>query len=229
MKSHLFAAASISALLLGASACASTSAPDAGLDTTAAHEAVPAAQAGPAPIEVPPLGFAHRVLPNGLQVYTSRDTSTSNVTVQVWYRVGSKDDPAGRSGFAHLFEHLMFKSTENLPTETFDRLTEDVGGFNNASTWDDFTNYYEVVPANHLERLIFAEADRMGSLVVDADVFASERDVVKEEYRARVLSTPYGRFQRLHAPATQPVLVEETTVAYELQPDQPTNAQSPQL
>ena len=202
MKSRLFAAASISALLLGASACASTSAPDAGLDTTAAHEAVPAAQAGPAPIEVPPLGFAHRVLPNGLQVYTSRDTSTSNVTVQVWYRVGSKDDPAGRSGFAHLFEHLMFKSTENLPTETFDRLTEDVGGFNNASTWDDFTNYYEVVPANHLERLIFAEADRMGSLVVDADVFASERDVVKEEYRQSYQANPYSRFFGLFVPQT---------------------------
>ena len=177
MKSRLFAAASISALLLGVAACATTG------DTTMATPPIEAAAAAPQGIEVPPLGFAHRVLPNGLQVYTSRDASTSNVTVQVWYRVGSKDDPAGRSGFAHLFEHLMFKSTENLPTETFDRLTEDVGGFNNASTWDDFTNYYEVVPANHLERLIFAEADRMGSLVVDADVFASERDVVKEEYR----------------------------------------------
>ncbi|MBW8303885.1 MAG: insulinase family protein, partial [Brevundimonas sp.] len=104
--------------------------------------------------------------------------------------------------FAHLFEHLMFKSTENMPTETFDRLTEDVGGFNNASTWDDFTNYYEVVPANHLERLLFAEADRMGSLVVDADVFASERDVVKEEYRQSYLANPYNRFFGLFAPQT---------------------------
>ncbi|MGV8929211.1 MAG: M16 family metallopeptidase [Brevundimonas sp.] len=196
MKSRLFAAASITALMLGVTACATTG------DLTAATAPVPVDAATPQGITVPPLGFVHRALPNGLQVYTSRDASTSNVTVQVWYRVGSKDDPAGRSGFAHLFEHLMFKSTENLPTETFDRLTEDVGGFNNASTWDDFTNYYEVVPANHLERLIFAEADRMGSLVVDADVFASERDVVKEEYRQSYLANPYNRFFGLFAPQT---------------------------
>ncbi len=195
MKSRLFAAVSISALLLGLPAWANTG--------EVAGAAVPAETASmPQGIAVPPLGFAHRTLPNGLQIYTSRDTSTSNVTVQVWYRVGSKDDPAGRSGFAHLFEHLMFKSTENLPTETFDRLTEDVGGFNNASTWDDFTNYYEVVPANHLERLIFAEADRMGSLVVDADVFASERDVVKEEYRQSYQANPYSRFFGLLVPQT---------------------------
>ena len=196
MKSRLFAAASIAALMLGVTACATAG------DTMIATAPVQADAAAPQGIVVPPLGFEHRVLPNGLQVYTSRDASTSNVTVQVWYRVGSKDDPAGRSGFAHLFEHLMFKATKNLPTETFDRLTEDVGGFNNASTWDDFTNYYEVVPANHLERLIFAEADRMGSLVVDADVFASERDVVKEEYRQSYLANPYGRFFGLFVPQT---------------------------
>ena len=85
----------------------------------------------------------------------------SNVSVQVWYNVGSKDDPKGRSGFAHMFEHLMFKATRNLVSEQMDRLTEDVGGYNNASTDDDYTNYYEVVPANHLQRLLFAEADRM--------------------------------------------------------------------
>ena len=189
MKTRLIATAAVAALLAGAPAW------------TAAAQTAPARSAT-AGVEVPPLGFQRRVLANGLQVYTSRDASTSNVTVQVWYRVGSKDDPAGRSGFAHLFEHLMFKSTKNLPTETFDRLTEDVGGFNNASTYDDFTNYYEVVPANHLERLIFAEADRMGSLVVDADVFASERDVVKEEYRQSYLANPYNRFFGLFAPQT---------------------------
>ncbi|MGC8000486.1 M16 family metallopeptidase, partial [Salmonella enterica] len=85
----------------------------------------------------------------------------------VWYGVGSKDDPQGRSGFAHLFEHMMFKATRNLPAESIDRMTEDVGGFNNASTWDDFTNYYEVVPANHLERLLWVEAERLSALVVD--------------------------------------------------------------
>ncbi|MBY0423888.1 MAG: insulinase family protein, partial [Parvularculaceae bacterium] len=126
------------------------------------------------------------------------DPSTANVSVHVWYRVGSKDDPKGRSGFAHLFEHIMFKATRNMPPEYFDRLTEDVGGFNNASTYDDFTNYYEVVPANHLERILWAEAERMGSLVVDKDVFQGERDVVKEELRQRVLSEPYGRLFYLY-------------------------------
>ena len=144
-------------------------------------------------IEVPPIEFKERVLPNGLKVYTSVDRTTPNVSVQVWYDVGSKDDPNGRSGFAHLFEHLMFKATRDMPAETMDRLTEDVGGFNNASTWDDFTNYYEVIPANHLERLIWAEANRMSTLVVDEANFKSERDVVKEEYRQSYLANPYGR------------------------------------
>lgn len=142
---------------------------------------------------VQPLAFTERTLANGLRVYALRDTSTPNVSVQVWYDVGSKDDPAGRSGFAHMFEHLMFKATRNLVPEQMDRLTEDVGGYNNASTNDDYTNYYEVVPANHLQRILFAEADRMASLVVEPVSFASERDVVKEEYRQRVLAQPYGK------------------------------------
>ncbi|MBX3594249.1 pitrilysin family protein [Sphingomonas sp.] len=152
------------------------------------------------PITVAPLAFTERTLPNGLRVYAIRDTSTANVSVQVWYDVGSKDDPAGKSGFAHMFEHLMFKGTRNLVDEQMDRLTEDVGGYNNASTNADYTNYYEVVPANHLERLLFAEADRMSSLVVDQKVFASERDVVKEELRSRVLAAPYGKLFYIYFP-----------------------------
>lgn len=163
---------------------------------------VPAlAQARPAaPTRVEPIAFTQRTLPNGLRVYAIRDPRTANVSVQVWYDVGSKDDPAGRSGFAHMFEHLMFKGTRNLVDEQLDRLTEDVGGYNNASTGDDYTNYYEVVPANHLERLLFAEADRMATLVVDPKVFASERDVVKEELRSRVLAQPYGKLFYLYRP-----------------------------
>jgi len=149
---------------------------------------------------LPPLHYTSRTLANGLRVYAVRDTGSSNVSVQVWYNVGSRDDPRGRSGFAHLFEHMMFKASRNLVPEQFDRLTEDVGGFNNASTNDDYTNYYEVVPANHLERLLWAEAERMGSLVVQQDFFASERDVVKEEYRSRVLAAPYGRLFYLYFP-----------------------------
>ncbi len=149
-------------------------------------------------LEVAPLRYTMRTLPNGLRVYAMPDANTANVSVQVWYDVGSVDDPEGRSGFAHLFEHIMFKSTRNMPEQFFDRLTEDVGGFNNASTYDDFTNYYEVVPANHLERVLWAEADRMGSLVVNEASFESERDVVKEELRQRVLASPYGRLFYLY-------------------------------
>ncbi len=144
--------------------------------------------------KVPPINFKERALANGMKVYTVQDKSSPTVSIQVWYKVGSKDDPEGRSGFAHLFEHLMFKSTKNMKDEQMDRLTEDVGGFNNASTWDDFTNYYEVVPSNYLETLLWAEADRMGSLNVNDKNFPSERDVVKEEFRSRILAPPYGRF-----------------------------------
>jgi zinc protease len=162
--------------------------------------AAPVVAAPPARSEVPPIVYKQRTLPNGLQVYESLDRTTPNVTVQMWYGVGSKDDPQGRSGFAHLFEHLMFKATKDLPAESFDRLTEDVGGLNNASTADDYTNYYEVVPANHLERLIWAEAERMGTLVVDDANFKSERQVVEEELRQRVLASPYGRLFSLYVP-----------------------------
>lgn len=149
---------------------------------------------------VAPIPFTTRTLANGLRVYAIHDTTTSNVAVQLWYDVGSKDDPKGRSGFAHMFEHLMFKATRNLPSETLDRLTEDVGGYNNASTNADYTNYFEVVPANHLERLLFAEADRMATLVVDPASFTSEREVVKEELRSRVLAQPYGKLLYLYYP-----------------------------
>ena len=192
MKFRLTATVAASALLLGLSAPAFA-------EGVASPPAAVQAQQG---VVVPPLGFTRRVLPNGLEVYSARDASTSNVTVQVWYKVGSKDDPSGRSGFAHLFEHLMFKATRNLPSESFDRLTEDVGGGNNAFTADDVTAYHETIPANHLQRLLFAEADRMGSLVVDEPTFVSERDVVKEEYRQRILSNPYGRLFGLFVPET---------------------------
>jgi len=145
-----------------------------------------------AQVQVTPLNFKERMLPNGLKVISLLDKSTPQTTVQVWYRVGSKDDPQGRSGFAHMFEHMMFKSTKNMKGEMLDRLTEDVGGWNNASTYDDFTNYYEVVPSNHLETLLWAEADRMVNLNLEEANFNSERDVVKEEFNQRILANPYG-------------------------------------
>jgi zinc protease len=160
--------------------------------------ATAAATAAPA---VKPIAFTERTLANGLRVYAIRDTGTANVSVQVWYDVGSKNDPVGRSGFAHMFEHLMFKASRNLVSEQMDRLTEDVGGNNNASTNDDYTEYHEVIPANHLQRLLFAEADRMASLVVEPKSFSSERDVVKEELRQNTNARPYGKLFSLYYPA----------------------------
>jgi zinc protease len=149
-------------------------------------------QAAFAQVKIMPLNIKQRTLPNGLKVVSLLDNSSPTVSVHVWYNVGSKDDPQGRSGFAHMFEHMMFKSTKNMKSEMMDRLTEDVGGYNNASTWDDFTNYYEVIPANYLETLLWAESDRMANLNVDEPNFKSERDVVKEEFRQRILASPYG-------------------------------------
>ena len=160
-----------------------------------------AALAAPTAPQIVAVVFAERVLPNGLQVISVRSQTSPTVSVHVWYHVGAKDDPAGRSGFAHLFEHLMFKSTRYLKSEQFDRLTEDVGGSNNAFTSDDVTAYHEVVPSNHLETLIWAEAERLSNLNVDEPNFKSERAVVEEEYRQRVLATPYGRFYNALAPA----------------------------
>ena len=146
-----------------------------------------------AELVVSPIHYRQRTLANGLQVISAQDRASPTVTVQVWYHVGSKDDPAGRSGFAHLFEHLMFKSTAHMHAEEMDRLTEDVGGANNASTGDDITNYFEVIPANYLRTLLWAEAERLSNLNVDEKNFASERAVVEEEYRQSVLANPYGK------------------------------------
>jgi zinc protease len=143
------------------------------------------------------LAVRDRRLPNGLRVLSVEDRTSPTVAIQVWYHVGSKDDPEGRSGFAHLFEHMMFKGTRNMADEMMDRLTEDIGGENNAFTHDDVTVYHETVPSNYLQTLLWAEADRMRWLNVNANVFASERDVVKEEFRQNYLAQPYGRLNLL--------------------------------
>ena len=150
---------------------------------------------GVAQTRMPQMKFSDRTLANGMRVLSVADSSSPTVAIQVWYHVGSKDDPDKRSGFAHLFEHIMFKSTKNMKSEMMDRLTEDVGGFNNAFTADDMTVYFEVVPSNYLETLLWAAADRLSGLNVDDANFKSERDVVKEEYRQAVLAPPYGLFQ----------------------------------
>lgn len=149
----------------------------------------------PARITVPPVAFTERTLPNGLKVIAIRDTATPNVSVQVWYDVGSKHDPDGRSGFAHLFEHILSRKTRNMPYNMINRLTENVGGTRNASTWFDRTNYYETVPAQYLETMLWTHAERMARPVIDKEVFETERNVVKEEFRQRVLAPAYGRLR----------------------------------
>lgn len=150
-----------------------------------------------AQVSMPRLNFQEKTLANGLRVLSAVDHSSPTVAIQVWYHVGSKDDPQGRSGFAHLFEHIMFKATRNMKSEMMDRLTEDVGGFNNAFTNPDVTVYYEVVPSNYLETLLWAEADRLSGLTVDEPNFKSERSVVEEEYRQSYLAPPYGMLEYL--------------------------------
>ena len=145
-------------------------------------------------LSIPPLVFNHTTLQNGLEIYSIKDHSSPTVAVQVWYHVGSKDDPDLRSGFAHLFEHIMFKGNEHLGPDTFEQLTENVGGESNAYTAPDVTVYHEVVPSNYLEPILWAEAERMSSLALNDTNFNSERDVVKEEYRQRILANPYGEF-----------------------------------
>src|SRR5260221_7370640 len=144
--------------------------------------------------KMPRMNYRERTLANGLRVLSVVDKSNPTVAINVWYHVGSKDDPDQRSGFAHLFEHIMFKSTKNMKSEMMDRLTEDVGGNNNAYTADDVTVYYEVVPSNYLETLLWAEADRLSGLTVDEESFHSERAVVEEEFRQSILAPPYGKF-----------------------------------
>jgi hypothetical protein len=148
-------------------------------------------------IGVAPIRYVDRTLDNGLRAILVPDPRVPSVAINVAYRVGGKDDPPGRSGFAHLFEHLMFKGTSRTVAETMDRLTEDVGGYNNAFTSEDITNYYEVVPSNHLERLLWAEADRLASLTVNQANFVTERDVVIGEYDQRILAEPYGMLDEL--------------------------------
>jgi zinc protease len=162
--------------------------------TTAFAVIVLATAAAYAQVKMPQMKYRERTLPNGMRILSVLDKSSPTVTINVWYHVGSKDDPDRRSGFAHLFEHIMFKSTRNMKAEMMDRLTEDVGGNNNATTQQDATIYFETIPANYLETLLWAEAERLSSLTVDDENFQSERKVVEEEFRQGILAPPNGRF-----------------------------------
>ena len=153
------------------------------------------AQQQNADIRPPKLDFTKHTLSNGLQVILLESHSVPVIDLQVWYHVGGKDEQPGRTGFAHLFEHLMFKGSAHVGADEHSRIIESVGGFDNAETGDDTTNYFETFPSNYLERVLWLEADRMGSLNVDDANFKSERKVVEEERRVRVDNQPYGSLE----------------------------------
>ena len=145
-------------------------------------------------------------LPNGLTVVLSVDHTTPTVAVDVWYHVGSKNEVAGRTGFAHLFEHVMFTGSGHVPYGLHDKLTEGVGGGNNGSTTNDRTNYYETIPSNYLESALWLEADRMGFLLDTLDIakLNAQRDVVKNERRQSYDNQPYGRVSEIFSAAMYP-------------------------
>lgn len=139
-------------------------------------------------------------LKNGLRVVVAPDATAPVVTVGVYYKIGFRLEPQGRSGFAHLFEHMMFQGSENAPKMQHIKLINSSGGVLNGSTMYDVTNYYEAVPSNALERVLWLEADRMRALKVDDENLRNQRDVVKEEVRVNVLNQPYGGFPWLDMP-----------------------------
>lgn len=159
-----------------------------------------------APSDTLRLPFETFTLPNGLTVILSPDKTTPTVAVNVWYKVGSKNEVVGRTGFAHLFEHVMFTGSGNVPYGVHDKLTEGVGGSNNGTTNNDRTTYFETVPSNYLESALWLEADRMGFLLDSLDLakLNAQRDVVKNERRQGVDNQPYGRAGEILAHATYP-------------------------
>ncbi|MGE5814846.1 MAG: M16 family metallopeptidase [Acidobacteriota bacterium] len=136
-------------------------------------------------------------LDNGLQVVLLEDHSTPIINLQLWYHVGSRDERKGRTGFAHLFEHMMFKGSKNVDSEEHPSMISGIGGQSNAYTTEDTTVYWETVPAQYLPLVLWLEADRMASLRIDEKTFRTEREVVKEERRMRVENQPYGRLQEI--------------------------------
>jgi predicted Zn-dependent peptidase len=146
------------------------------------------------------ISIEHKTLINGLRVVVAPDSTAPVVTVGVYYKIGFRLEPQGRSGFAHLFEHMMFQGSENAPKMQHIKLVNSSGGVLNGSTMYDVTNYFEAVPSNALERMLWLEADRMRALKVDDENLRNQRDVVKEEVRVNVMNQPYGGFPWLDMP-----------------------------
>jgi len=146
------------------------------------------------------IAIEHTKLANGLHVVVAPDSTAPVVTVGVYYKIGFRLEPQGRSGFAHLFEHMMFQGSANAPKMQHIKLINSSGGVLNGSTSYDVTNYYQAVPSNALERVLWLEADRMRALKVDGENLKNQRDVVKEEVRVNVMNQPYGGFPWLDMP-----------------------------
>jgi len=145
-------------------------------------------------VKGPQIALESKTLGNGLRVVIAPDSTAPVVTVGVYYKIGFRLEPQGRSGFAHLFEHMMFQGSANAPKMEHIKLINSSGGVLNGSTMYDVTNYYEAVPSNALSRVLWLEADRMRALKVDNENLNNQRDVVKEEVRVNVLNQPYGGF-----------------------------------
>jgi len=139
-------------------------------------------------------------LDNGLRVVLAPDRSVPVVAVSVYYDVGMRSEPPGRTGFAHLFEHMMFQGSANVPKMEHARLVQAAGGTFNGSTHQDYTNYFQALPSEALERAIFLEADRMAAPAITEENLRNQIDVVKEEIRVNVLNRPYGAFPWLQLP-----------------------------
>jgi zinc protease len=150
-----------------------------------------------AAVRPPKLTYERLVLPNGMVVILHQDKSTPIVHVELWYHVGSKNEKPGRTGFAHLFEHLMFKGSRNVDPESHTSIVASVGGQANAYTNEDTTVFWQTLPAQYLPLVLWMEADRMASLRIDEKTFVNEREVVKEERRMRIENPPYGLLNEL--------------------------------
>jgi predicted Zn-dependent peptidase len=154
-----------------------------------------------ATLPAPSFDLTHHTLANGLRVVLAPDRSAPVVGVGVLYDVGIRSEPEGRTGFAHLFEHLMFQGSANLEKLEHFRYVQSAGGTFNGSTHVDYTNYHEVLPSNALERALFLEADRMLSPRITEENLANQLEVVKNEIRVNVMNRPYGGFPWLVLPA----------------------------
>jgi len=139
-------------------------------------------------------------LPNGLRVILSHDSTAPTVVTAVYYRIGFRVEPKDRTGFAHLFEHMMFQGSQNLGKMEFIRLVQENGGILNGSTRFDFTNYFELLPSNKLETALWAEADRMKGLAITGENLKNQQGVVSNEVKVNVLNQPYGGFPWLWMP-----------------------------